>query len=334
MLMSRDGDRRMLRWGIVGTGRISRQVVADFAHTDQAAVVAACSRTRGKADRFANDLGIPYRYDDFEEMLGSDIDAVYIGTPSATHFPLAADALRRGRHVLCEKPLGLDAAQVRQLAIIAEDNDVFLMEAMWMKFNPLYTKLLELIEAGSIGEVSSIRAAFGSPVPDDPIRRSAPRAGALLDRGIYPVTLSHLLFGAPSRITAGGQASPEGVDLSVHFTLGYPSGRFVQGASSTVDYLDQSASVSGTRGWIAIGPGFWFASELTLHHSEGGRLVSETHGVDRVGYGYVPMLREVTAVILDGRREHPRHSLEETVSVFDTLDGIRAQLVVPGPPDR
>ena len=120
-------------------------MAADFAFVPEAQVTAVCSRSMETADAFAERFDIGNRFDDYDSMLASDIDAVYIGTPHVTHFELARTALLAGRHVLCEKPLALNAEQVRELALIARDSNRFLMEAMWMKFNPLYLKLGEMI---------------------------------------------------------------------------------------------------------------------------------------------------------------------------------------------
>jgi predicted dehydrogenase len=165
------------------------------------------------------------------------------------------------------------------------------------------------------------------PFPRDNSSRWLPGGSALLDQGIYPVTLAHMLLGAPSSVSAAGVVREDGVDLSENFTLNYPDGRFAQGASSMVEYLDMSAAVSGTTGWITIDTGFWFASQMTLHRftPEEGK-TTETKETQREGHGYVPMLREVTAAIRDGEHEHPLHTMAEAARVFDTLDHIRALL--------
>jgi predicted dehydrogenase len=320
-----------LRWGIAGTGGISQQIASDFSLVDNADVVAVSSRQTSSADKFADAFDIAARFTRYHEMLGADVDAVYIGTPHVTHFELAREALERGRHVLCEKPIGLNAVEVRELAAIAAGTGAFLMEAMWMKFNPLYLRLREVIDAGAIGEVRSVRSSFGAPFPRDDSSRWKPGGSALLDQGIYPVTLSHMFLGEPSSITAAGVMQEDGVDLSQNYTLNYPDGRFAQGASSMVSFLDQSASLSGTGGWITIETGFWFASRFTVHRFsvESGE-TTETFETTREGNGYVPMLRAVTAAILNGERGHPLHTLDETARAFDTLDEIRRQITTHG----
>ena len=298
---------------------------------DNADVVAISSRHTRSAEEFASSFAIPVGFNNYGEMLDADIDAVYIGTPHVTHFKLAREALNRGRHVLCEKPIGLNAAEVRELAAIASESGAFLMEAMWMKFNPTYLRLREIVKEGAIGEIRSVRSSFGAPFPRDDSSRWKPGGSALLDQGIYPVTLSHMFLGEPSGVTADGIMKADAIDLSQNYTLNYPDGRFAQGASSMVDFLDQAASLSGTSGWITIDTGFWFASRFTLHHfsAEKGE-TREIYEATREGYGYVPMLREVTAAILNGEREHPLHTLDQTARVFDTLDEIRRQITAKG----
>jgi predicted dehydrogenase len=152
----------------------------------------------------------------------------------------------------------------------------------------------------------------------------------LLNQGIYSVTISHMLLGQPSRVEAAGQMRADGVDLSGHFTLEYPDGRFAHGASSMVEFLDQSASVGGTLGWISIDAFFWFASTLTVHRYGASGYTATPHQVATEGNGYVPMLRAVTEAIADGLREHPLHTLDETARIFDSLDEIRSQFTSMG----
>jgi predicted dehydrogenase len=227
---------------------------------------------------------------------------------------------------LCEKPLAISAAEVRQLAEIARISGVFLMEAMWMKFNPLIALVRELISAGEIGEVRSVRASFGAPFPHDESSRWKPGGSALLDQGIYPVTLSHLLLGVPTDIQATGVVRADGVDLSEHFTLEYPGGRFAQGASSMVEYLETSATVAGDRAWLAIGPGFWHSSSLTIHSYTPSGPESRSFDVAREGHGYVPMLRAVTEAIAGGSTQHPLHTHDDTAAIFDIMDQIRLHI--------
>lgn len=260
-------------------------------------------------------------------MFASDIDAVYIATPHVTHFDIASEAIAAGRHVLCEKPLGMNEREVRELSARAVDAGVFLMEAMWMKFNPLYTRLAQLIADGVLGEVRSVRAAFGGAFPQDGSSRWMPGGSTLLDQGIYPVTLAHMLLGRPETVTARGTVRPDGVDLREEFTLGYADTRFAHGASSMVEWIDPSAAVSGTEAYVTIPGGFWYASQLTVHHPlPWGQRRQEVVEVQREGNGYVPMLRAVVDAIRAGALEHPLHTAAATAEIYSTLDEIRRQI--------
>ena len=315
-----------VRWGIVGTGTISRHMTADFQSVQGAKVAAVVSRDQGRARNFGEEFGIESRYSHLAEMLDSDIDAVYIGTPHITHFDIAAAAIDAGRHVLCEKPIGMSATEVRELRDRAARRGVFVMEAMWMKFNPLFVQLGDLVAAGRIGEVHSGRGGFGIPFPQDGSSRWKPGGSALLDQGIYPVTLAHMFLGPPDEVTARGVVRPDGVDLSEHFTLDYADGRHFQAAVSMTRWLDLSAAISGSQGWITIDGPFWAATSLTIHTYDHTGEVRVHVAADREGHGYVPMLRAVTEAISRGEHEHPRHTMDAAARVFDTLGEIRARL--------
>lgn len=316
-----------LRWGIAGTGKVSSEIADDLALVGDAELAAVSSRTEASANRFAYIHGVANRHADYDAML-DDVDAVYIGTPHATHMDYASRALSRGRHVLCEKPLTPAPTDARALADLARANKVFLMEAMWMKFSPLHQRLAALVDEGAIGDIRSVQATFGFPFPRDGSSRwRASMAGsALLDQGIYPVTLAVALLGIPSGISGSGTLTADGVDLRSHFTFDYPDGRFAYGASSMVEFLDLAASISGSEGFITIDSGFWFASDLRLHQLTADGVQTTPFRVKCEGHGYVPMLRAVTAAILAGAIEHPLHTPADSVEVLTLLAEIRRQL--------
>ncbi|MFJ6535161.1 Gfo/Idh/MocA family protein [Paenarthrobacter sp. NPDC091711] len=316
-----------IRWGVVGTGGISHQVTADFSRVEEARVTAVSSRYQASADAFAEEYDIAGRYSRFSDMLGSDIDAVYIGTPHVTHFPLASEALRAGKHVLCEKPLGLNSREVEALSVMASASGVFLMEAMWMKFTPLHRKLADMIRDGTLGEVRGLQASFGAAFPRDHSSRWQPGGSALLDQGIYPVTLAHMLFGNPVSVRAMGTTRPDGVDLRGHAMLGYDDDRIAQLAFSMVDWLGSAAMIGGSEAWVTIDNGFWYANEFTIHRPlERGQRDDEVVTTSRQGFGYVPMLREVCQAIQAGKLEHPLHTHAQTSAIYATMDEIRRQV--------
>ena len=321
-------EHRPLRWGVVGTGAISRQMVADFALVPDATVSAVASREVERADAFADEFGIAERYASRREMFASDIDAVYIATPHVTHFEIASEAIAAGRHVLCEKPLGMNEREVRELSAQAVDAGVFLMEAMWMKFNPLYARLCRAHRRGRAGRRAQRAGRVRRRLPAATAAAGGCRAGARCStrastRSRWPTCFSVV----PTPFTHGGQCAPDGVDLREEFSLGYADDRFAHGASSMVEWIDPSAAVSGTDAYVTITGGFWWASQLTVHHPlPWGQRRQEVIEVEREGNGYVPMLRAVVDAIRAGALEHPLHTAAATAEIYSTLDEIRRQI--------
>jgi predicted dehydrogenase len=230
----------------------------------------------------------------------------------------------------------MTAVEAADLFTVAAERGVFLMEAMWMTFNPAFRRMREEIAAGRIGEPRSLRATFGIPWPRDGASRwdAARGGGALLDQGIYPVTLAHAVLGEPDTLHAGGVVQDDGLDLVEHFTLEYEDGRFAQCASSLTSFIDPSASVSGPQGWIVLPAPFWATTTVAVHADSWERMLQapETVTYPQEGHGYVPMTREVVDAIAQGRTEHPWHTQADTVPVFRTLDRIRSRISASAAP--
>ena len=318
------------RWGIAGTGWISQTTIKDLRLVENIEVVAVSSRQQETADAFAAEEGIERAYGDYARMLEDpDIDVIYIGTPHGSHHPMAVAALEAGKHVLAEKPLGVDAAQARELAELARQRGLFLMEAMWMKFNPMIRTLQRTVADGAIGELRWMQAGFGFAVPYDPANRfwdPAQGGGALLDVGIYPITLTQLFTGPPDRITCEGTINPDGVDKRVLVNL---FGGEVQAQLSTsIEHmLTPRATLAGTTGFIDVDMPFWASGGFTVWPEGLGGPASYEVRETIEGAGYVPMFRHASQCVLDGLVESPSHPLSATIEVLDTIDEVRRQLM-------
>lgn len=317
-----------LGWGVVGTGDISRYVVSDLRLLDSARRVAVSSRSIQRAGAFADEFEFEQSYGAFDQLLSDEsVQVIYIGTPHSTHAGLAIRALEAGKHVLVEKPLAVDAAELQTVIDTARRCGLFVMEGMWMKFHPYYRALLSDLRKGAIGQVTGVRASFGLPFGDpDSNRWSADLASStLLDQGIYPVTLARDVLGTPDSVHSWAQFRDDGVDLSIEATLRYRDGGSAHLAASMVGYLDPSASINGTSGWITVPAPFWATDRYTRHAGTIPNALMNPSTTDfaREGTGYVPMLRAVQDAIAAGLTEHPLHTLDDTLAVAQTLDGIR-----------
>jgi len=319
-----------LGWAVVGTGQVSRLLGADLALLPGAVRSAVLSRSIAAASALCDELGFTSAYDDIDRMLADPaVDIVYIATPHATHGRLAIRALESGKHVLIEKPIAATAAEAARISVAASRSGRFAMEAMWMKFSPTYRAMLDSVRAGAIGDVRSVRASFGLPFGEaDDARWSAERASStLLDQGVYPVTLALDVLGEPETITADGRVRADGVDLAEHMTFGYADGRFAQLGASMVEYLEPTASISGTTGWLTMDAPFWASNGYTMWSgSIPDALGRPPARVQRAtqGYGFVPMLEAVSQAIAAGLTEHADHPMSRSLLVMRLLDRIRS----------
>lgn len=320
-----------VRWAIVGTGGIGKRTVGDLRLCADAEVVAIGSRSRANAEAFAQAHGLALAFEDHAQLCASpDIDAVYIGTPHATHFALAAQALRAGKHVLCEKPLTMTGDEARELGRIAAEHGVFLMEAMWMKFSPAMRKAVELVGQGAIGEPRLLQAGLGYPVPPDGPKRfwdAALGGGALYDMGVYTITLAQMFLGRLETISVTGRTQPDGVDLEEAITLRYSGGALAQLATSITCLVPPRGWLGGRSGAIdflepLFSPG---GLKITTGKPPAPPAVQEL-SFAREGAGYVPMFRAVNAAILAGSTEHPLHPVSATAEVLDIMQRIQAAL--------
>jgi predicted dehydrogenase len=207
---------------------------------------------------------------------------------------------------------------------------VFLMEAMWMRFNPAIRAIQRLVAAGAIGVPRTVLASFGFPVPpgDHRLWDAARGGGSLLDQGVYPVTLAQLFLGEPATVAATGSSlgydgEPVGVDTELGMLFGYEGGQQGVLASSIRAALPLSASISGELGRIDIHEAFWSDTTFTIRRPDG---TAEEHTEPREGRGYVPMLRAVREAMVNGWLEHPLSPVRESLVVMRTLDRVRAAL--------
>jgi predicted dehydrogenase len=317
------------RWGILATGGIAGKFVADLLTMPDAEVAAVGSRSQEAADRFAAAHGIPRAYGSWQALADdASVDVIYVATPHSAHHRAAMICLRAGRPVLCEKPLTLDLAQAEELVQLARTAGVFLMEAMWMRCFPAIRAIRGLVDAGVIGDVTSVHADFGLSAPLDAAHRlRAPGlgGGALLDLGVYPVAFTHLMLGAPTDIRAWASLTPEGVDENTGLTFGYTSGALASLTCSLVGDTPNTATVTGSRGRIELPPAFYRPARYTLVRAGAEPELFET---PFDGFGYHFEAAEVHRCLRAGLLESPLVPLADTLAVLATLDAVRAQIGV------
>ena len=204
----------MLRWGVLGAARIAvTRVIPAIQRSELGRVVAIASRNPDRARGAADQLGIERAYESYEALLADgDVDAVYIPLPNHLHVPWSVRAATAGKHVLCEKPLAMNAAEARGLLQVRDRTGVHIAEAFMLRLHPQWIKVRELVGSGRIGELRTVTGHFSysKTDPDNVRNRIEWGGGGLLDIGCYPVMLARWLYGAePMRVIALMERDPE-----------------------------------------------------------------------------------------------------------------------------
>jgi len=318
-----------VRWGIVGPGGIAAQFAKDLPLVAGAELAAVGSRSPENAAAFAERYGFARAHGSYADLAADpDVDVVYVATPHAQHFDAALLCIEAGKAVLVEKPITLDLASAARLVQAAHANNVFLMEAMWMRLNPAVRKIQELVEEGVIGWVSAIHADFGlqGPFPaEHRLRNPRLGGGALLDLGVYPIHLAHLIMGSPTAVRSWAHLTPEGVDENTGVLLGWQPGAVAALTCSINGESRNAASITGTDGRIDIPPGFFVPREFTLTRS--GK-APETYQFPFDGNGYQFEAAEVQRCLLAGELESPLMPHATTLEIMGLLDTIREEIGV------
>ena len=314
-----------MRWGIVGPGRISRKFLVGLAGSATERAVAVGSRDLARAQGVADEFGIGRAYGSYPELLDDDsVDAVYVGTPNGAHAQWAIAAARAGKHVLCEKPLGRDAAEAETMFAAAREADVWLMEAFMYRFHPRTLRLAELVAAGDIGAPTLVRASFGFPVEASNVRLSAELAGgALMDVGCYPVNVARMLAGPVRGVTA--VARWEDVDVTLAGTLDHEAGALSTISCSLRSGRHNVLQVIGTDGVVEVPEPFTPAPDraaaLVVTRGTGAPVEELFEPVDQ----YTAEAEGFAALVAAGHgADLPQMPLVESLDNAATIDALLA----------
>jgi predicted dehydrogenase len=321
-----------VRWGILGTGRIAREFAQALAATPGAILAAVASRSQAAADAFGDAFGIPLRLPSYAALAASAaVDLVYIGTPHPQHAANALAMLDGGKGVLCEKPFALNLREAQAVIERARERGLFLMEAMWTRFLPALDEARRILASGELGEVSQGAADFGFAAPFDPAGRLFDPhlgGGALLDVGIYPLSILSDLLGPVEGVQAQAEIGATGVDLQTTFLLRHAGGALATGACSIKAASPIELTLSGAKGHLRIDAPFFRAASVTVA-PQGGP--ARTIACPYLGNGYVHEAIEAQRCWQAGLPESPRMTHAQTLAQMALLDTIRRQIGVRYP---
>jgi predicted dehydrogenase len=354
------------RWGIIGTGGIARAFAKGLARLPEAKLAAVGSRTREAADGFAKDFRVPRAHASYEALAADpDVDIVYVATPHILHKENCLQALRRGKAVLCEKPFAINAAEADEVFTLARAQGLFVMEAMWTRFLPAIVKVREMLAAGAIGEPRWLAADFGFKAPFNPQSRiydPGLGGGALLDIGVYPLSLASMVFGVPQGVSSTARLGATGVDEQDSIILTYDGGRMASLNACVTMTTPTEAVIAGDKGIIKIHTPFFRARKISLGLNKIAgisekkmawlrRAARMIPAVSRLreslegrhprairapyrGNGLHYQATEVMRCLDRGLTESPTMPWAETQSILETMDKIRAQWGLVYPSER
>ncbi len=314
-----------LNFALLGAGHIAAKMARtlDFLR-DEVRPYAVASRDLARAEAIRSLSRFDRAYGSYAEMLADPtVDVVYVATPNSCHYQQMKDCLAAGKHVLCEKPFTLTVAEAEEVFALARSRGLFVMEALWTRFQPCVRRIREIIDSGEIGTPRFLQASFGLAISHkERVKSPALGGGALLDLGIYPLNFAAMHFGLAdiSRVSSCATLSPEGVDDQSTITLEYADGRMASLTTSMTAAYGASGRIAGTRGFIDL-PRLTTCQSFIVRQvpSDAERVVDVPF--DFNGYEYE--VRAVAAAIRAGRLECAEMPPSETIAITRLMENLR-----------
>ncbi|WDR06158.1 Gfo/Idh/MocA family oxidoreductase [Devosia rhodophyticola] len=318
---------KKLRWGILATGGIAHHFTRDIVAAGHN-VTAVGSRSQDKANAFAKEFDIATAHGSYEDLVAdSNVDAIYVATPHPMHVHNAKLALEAGKHVLIEKPFTINAGEAAEIAELAKQKNLAVLEAMWTRFLPHMIKIREIIASGLLGEITSLNADHTQALSDDPAHRlNAIELGgsALMDLGIYPISFIWDILGEPTLTHAEARFRSTGADAHVSAIFRHSSGAISSMLASSEVAGPNRAQILGTKARIEI-EGVWYAPTSFRVVAKNKDVIEEYRSEVTSG-GKQFEAEELERLVAEGKTSSDILPLSETVAIMETLDAIRADI--------
>ena len=307
-----------IKWGVLGTGGIAREFTEDLLSHTEMTVAAVGSRSIENAKNFR--AGVT-AYGSYEELVASDVDAIYVATPHQAHAANTILALNADKPVLCEKPFAVNANEAKAMANTAKENNLLLMEAMWTRYLPHIQKMREIIH--ELGDVYNVQADHGQSLLH--IKRLTDPAyagGALLDLGIYPVSFASFIFGKPEKLTAKGVIE-NGVDLQTSAIFEYSGGRHAVINTVMNAKSPTTASINGSKARLELSTSFYRPTDMRIIYNDGRTMEFKN---EYRGHGLREQAIYFEKLLISGKKDSDLLPISETISIMETMDEIRNQI--------
>jgi predicted dehydrogenase len=318
---------KTIHWGIIGLGKIAHKFAQDLTLVSGAKLHAVASTSTDRAKDFADQYQAKYYFSSYEGILNCPyLDVVYVATPHTLHKEIALMCLKKGIPVLCEKPFGMNRAEVQTMVDTARKHQTFLMEAMWTRFMPSFQHALQIVRNGEIGEVIGLKADFGFHSefnPNSRIYNKSLGGGSLLDVGLYPAFAALMFLGKPQHIQAMAKIGASGIDESCAFQFQYASGAIAMMHSSVVTETGVEASIYGEKGRVEIHGRFHHSQTITKKLNGQKEEVFQ-HPYQ--GHGYHFEAKEVMNCLKNRVEESSLMTHQLSLDLIEVLDSVRQEI--------
>lgn len=323
-------NNKILNWGIIGAGIIAEKMAEALHQNSNSNLLAVASKSTERAKNFAekNNVSIACTYT--EIVNNKDIDIIYVATTHNFHMENAKLALEHGKHVLIEKAFTVNSTEAEALYKIAKEKNLFLMEAIWVRFLPSYKLLKKMLSEGIIGEVKQINISFGNFVPEIYKKRLTDPAlagGVTLDMGIYPISFVCYMMGEiPSEVKSMTRFSNLGVDEISNYMFKFPSGCITTINTSYNLGMKCTAIIYGSKGYVEY-PDFQSGDKFFIHKHDGTNEIISTKEIIEKNHenGFIYQVEEVVSCIKEGKTESSIIPVQETIDIMKLMDDMRAE---------
>ena len=324
-----------VRFGIVGTGTIAHRFAEAIKNVQNAELVAVASRTKENAEIFGDEFDIPVRFDSYEKMAQSDvIDAAYIAVPHSGHIDCSCLMMNNGKHVICEKPMAVNAREAKEMFLCAEENNVLLMEAMWARLVPGTIEMLDIVNKGVLGDILGVEGKFCYTMDEDEMDHHVFKpengGGSLLDVGVYGLNFASWYLGKDVVEINAQSDFYNGVDSHTCALLKYKNGAIADISSAILLRKPNEGFVYGTKGYAYL-KRFYAPQEIEIHLNDGKtRKIS----VPYAGNGFEEQITHFADCVQKGLTESPVITREQTLYITRQMDEIRKITGIKYPQDN
>ena len=313
---------KKIRWGIIGLGNIANKFATDLARVKNVELVAVASRSQQRADEFSVQHNSKRAYNSYVNLVkDAEVDAVYIATPHSFHKEHAILCLQNKKAVLCEKPLAMNLEEVTEMILVARENNVLLMEALWTFFLPHFTYVLDIVKSEKFGKLKNLEADFGFYRDFDETGRLFKKevgGGSLLDIGIYPIFVALAALGEPDVIDANATFFENGADSGCTAVFHYDNAKATL-KSTLLEETKTEAVFTFDKAIVKIMRQFHEPSTVVIIHNNKEEIIN--FDCKTIGYNFE--IEHFSQLLRENKKESAVMSFDFSKSLIKTLDKVR-----------